>query len=155
MRHILKKSLRLTFASILAVKAGDYIYKHHTNDLKLFCKKPARAEAVEQIEDAYAKILKTEFTADLSSIPYEQKAKYDFKLKSRDDHLKELMDSKNIYDVVIIGGGACGAGVALEAASRGLKCAVVEAYDFASGTSGRSSKNANGGLRHFEQMMKL
>ena len=76
-------------------------------------------------------------------------------MKSREENIKELMDSKNIYDIVIIGGGACGAGVALEAASRGLKCAVIEAYDFASGSSGKSSKNANGGIRHYENMMKL
>ena len=59
------------------------------------------------------------------------------------------------YDLLIIGGGANGSGVALEAASRGLKCAVVDAYDFASGTSSRSTKMAHGGVRYFEQMMKL
>lgn len=65
------------------------------------------------------------------------------------------MDEKNVYDILIIGGGASGAGVALEAASRGLKCALVEKYDFASGTSSRSTKMAHGGIRYFEKMMKL
>ena len=56
---------------------------------------------------------------------------------------------------MIVGGGCNGAGVALEAASRGLKCAVIDSYDFASGTSSKSTKMAHGGLRYFEQMMKL
>lgn len=59
------------------------------------------------------------------------------------------------YDLLIVGGGANGAGVAIEAASRGLKCAVVDAYDFAAGTSSKSTKMAHGGIRYFEQMMKL
>jgi glycerol-3-phosphate dehydrogenase len=56
---------------------------------------------------------------------------------------------------LIIGGGANGAGVALDASSRGLKCAVIDSYDFASGTSSKSTKMAHGGIRYFEQMMKL
>ena len=52
--------------------------------------------------------------------------------------------------MLIIGGGANGAGVALDASSRGLKCAVIDKYDFASGTSSRSTKMAHGGIRYFE-----
>ena len=55
------------------------------------------------------------------------------------------------FDVVVIGGGIVGAGVALDAATRGLTVAVVEANDFASGTSSRSSKLIHGGLRYLEQ----
>jgi glycerol-3-phosphate dehydrogenase len=55
------------------------------------------------------------------------------------------------FDVVVIGGGITGAGVALDAATRGLSVAVVEARDFASGTSSRSSKLIHGGLRYLEQ----
>lgn len=51
------------------------------------------------------------------------------------------------FDVVVIGGGVVGAGAALDAATRGLKVALVEARDFASGTSSRSSKMFHGGLR--------
>lgn len=86
---------------------------------------------------------------------YEDRAKYDFKLKTREEHLKEMMDEKSQYDILVIGGGASGAGVTLEGASRGLKCAVIEKYDFASGTSSRSTKMAHGGIRYFEKMMKL
>ena len=56
------------------------------------------------------------------------------------------------FDVVVIGGGATGTGCALDAASRGLSVALLEARDFASGTSSRSSKLIHGGLRYLEQM---
>ena len=55
------------------------------------------------------------------------------------------------FDILIIGGGVTGAGAALDAASRGLKVALVESQDFASGTSSRSSKLIHGGLRYLEQ----
>jgi glycerol-3-phosphate dehydrogenase len=55
------------------------------------------------------------------------------------------------FDVVVVGGGIVGAGVALDAATRGLKVALLEARDFASGTSSRSSKLIHGGLRYLEQ----
>jgi glycerol-3-phosphate dehydrogenase len=55
------------------------------------------------------------------------------------------------FDVVIVGAGIVGAGVALDAATRGLSVAVVESHDFASGTSSRSSKLIHGGLRYLEQ----
>jgi len=56
------------------------------------------------------------------------------------------------FDVVVIGGGVVGAGAALDAATRGLKVALVEARDLASGTSSRSSKMFHGGLRYLEQL---
>ena len=55
------------------------------------------------------------------------------------------------FDVLIVGGGITGAGVALDAASRGLRTALVEAADFASGTSSKSSKLVHGGLRYLQQ----
>lgn len=60
--------------------------------------------------------------------------------------------SREQFDVVVIGGGVVGAGAALDAATRGLKVALVEARDFASGTSSRSSKMFHGGLRYLEQL---
>ncbi|WP_460405929.1 glycerol-3-phosphate dehydrogenase [Actinophytocola sediminis] len=57
-----------------------------------------------------------------------------------------------MFDLVVIGGGVVGAGTALDAATRGLRVAMVEARDLASGTSSRSSKLFHGGLRYLEQL---
>ena len=55
------------------------------------------------------------------------------------------------YDILIIGGGITGAGIALDAASRGMKVALIEKNDFASGTSSKSTKLIHGGLRYLKQ----
>ncbi|WP_157108779.1 glycerol-3-phosphate dehydrogenase/oxidase [Aldersonia kunmingensis] len=60
--------------------------------------------------------------------------------------------NKEQFDVVVIGGGIVGTGIALDAATRGLTVALVEARDYASGTSSRSSKMFHGGLRYLEQL---
>lgn len=59
---------------------------------------------------------------------------------------------KDHFDVIVVGGGVVGAGIALDAATRGLRVALVEARDLASGTSSRSSKMFHGGLRYLEQL---
>lgn len=58
----------------------------------------------------------------------------------------------NQFDLLVIGGGITGAGIALDAAARGLKTALVEKEDFASGTSSRSTKLIHGGLRYLKQL---
>ncbi|MEY4173714.1 MAG: hypothetical protein RI900_879 [Actinomycetota bacterium] len=63
--------------------------------------------------------------------------------------LQRLADEQ--FDVLVVGAGITGAGVALDAASRGLKVALVERDDFASGTSSKSSKMVHGGLRYLQQ----
>src|SRR6266480_1704059 len=68
---------------------------------------------------------------------------------SRGTALSRLADEH--FDVLVIGGGITGAGVALDAASRGLHTALVERDDFASGTSSKSSKMVHGGLRYLNQ----
>src|SRR5579859_338304 len=55
------------------------------------------------------------------------------------------------FDVLVIGGGITGAGVALDAAARGLRVALVDRDDLASGTSSRSSKLVHGGIRYLRQ----
>ncbi|WP_344783599.1 glycerol-3-phosphate dehydrogenase [Gordonia caeni] len=60
--------------------------------------------------------------------------------------------SEEQFDIVVIGGGVVGVGTALDAATRGLRVALVEARDIASGTSSRSSKMFHGGLRYLEQL---
>ncbi|MBV9452192.1 MAG: glycerol-3-phosphate dehydrogenase/oxidase [Streptosporangiaceae bacterium] len=69
--------------------------------------------------------------------------------RSRGTTLERLATQR--FDLLVIGGGITGAGAALDAASRGLRVALVEARDLASGTSSRSSKLIHGGLRYLEQ----
>jgi glycerol-3-phosphate dehydrogenase len=70
-------------------------------------------------------------------------------MRSRAANLDRM--GHQVFDLAVIGGGITGAGVGLDAASRGLSVALVEKRDFASGTSSRSSKLIHGGLRYLEQ----
>ena len=69
--------------------------------------------------------------------------------EQRSEDISELKSQE--FDLLIIGGGVVGSGIALDAAARGLKVALVESDDFAAGTSSRSSKLIHGGLRYLEQ----
>src|SRR5881394_401425 len=64
----------------------------------------------------------------------------------RTQNLQALANER--FDVLVIGGGITGAGVALDAVARGYKVALVEKADFASGTSSKSTKIAHGGIRY-------
>lgn len=66
----------------------------------------------------------------------------------RKDMLAALSEKNEVWDVLVIGGGATGLGTALEAASRGHRTALVEAHDFGKGTSSRSTKLIHGGVRY-------
>jgi glycerol-3-phosphate dehydrogenase len=69
--------------------------------------------------------------------------------EQRDGAIAQLASES--FDILVIGGGVTGVGAALDAASRGLKVALIESQDLASGTSSRSSKLIHGGLRYLEQ----
>jgi glycerol kinase len=73
-----------------------------------------------------------------------------FSVLDRDKHLKKL--KSETFDLLIIGGGITGAGIALDASSRGMKVCLVEKNDFASGTSNKSTKLIHGGLRYLKQL---
>ncbi len=85
-----------------------------------------------------------EITESLRKKLYEEK----WNFKNRDALIDKLQ--KETYDIIIIGGGITGAGVAREAALRGLKVALIDKQDFAAGTSSRSTKMAHGGIRYLE-----
>lgn len=72
-----------------------------------------------------------------------------FNARQRADALRRLAAER--LDILVIGGGVTGAGTALDAATRGLRVGLVEARDFAGGTSSRSGKTFHGGLRYLEQ----
>ena len=69
----------------------------------------------------------------------------------RDEMISEVANTNIVWDIVVIGGGATGAGVALDAASRGFKTLLVEQNDFGKGTSSRSTKLIHGGVRYLQQ----
>ncbi|MFZ9721546.1 MAG: FAD-dependent oxidoreductase [Ilumatobacteraceae bacterium] len=70
-------------------------------------------------------------------------------ISARRDSLERLQSEA--FDLLVVGGGITGAGVALDAAARGLRVAIVDQNDFASGTSSKSSKLIHGGLRYLQQ----
>ncbi|MEK4200313.1 glycerol-3-phosphate dehydrogenase/oxidase [Cytobacillus sp. FSL K6-0265] len=72
-----------------------------------------------------------------------------FSAKNRSTTIHDL--TNNEYDLVVIGGGITGAGIALDAVTRGMKVALIEMQDFAAGTSSRSTKLVHGGLRYLKQ----
>ena len=72
-------------------------------------------------------------------------------LHHRDVHLAAALQSKEPWDLIIIGGGASGVGAALDAVERGLSVVLLEASDFGKGTSSRSTKLIHGGVRYLQQ----
>ncbi|KAK1932728.1 putative FAD-dependent glycerol-3-phosphate dehydrogenase [Babesia divergens] len=85
------------------------------------------------------------------AIPKGTKYSVPSELKNRSSMVRALRDEK--FDVLIVGGGCTGSAVALDCATRGLKCALVEADDFASGTSSKSTKLLHGGIRYLESAL--
>ena len=69
----------------------------------------------------------------------------------RDEMLARIADRRNPWDIAIIGGGATGVGIAVDAASRGYDVVLLEQDDFGKGTSSRSTKLVHGGVRYLEQ----
>lgn len=74
-------------------------------------------------------------------------------LPTRESIIESLKTEKR-FDVLVIGGGSAGAGVALDAQTRGLKTAMVEYGDYCSGTSSKSSKLLHGGVKYLETALK-
>ena len=70
---------------------------------------------------------------------------------NRDTMLQKLQSHEGIWDVLVIGGGATGLGIAVDAAARGYKTLLLEQHDFAKGTSSRSTKLVHGGVRYLQQ----
>eukprot|EP01083_Nonionella_stella_P086470 240269_1 len=72
-------------------------------------------------------------------------------IPDRKEQILTLQKRANDYDVIVVGGGATGSGIALDAVTRGLSVALIDSNDFASGTSSRSTKLIHGGVRYLEQ----
>jgi glycerol-3-phosphate dehydrogenase len=70
---------------------------------------------------------------------------------NRDEILSRVEDRAGAWDMIVVGGGATGVGVAIDAASRGYEVLLLEQHDFGKGTSSRSTKLVHGGVRYLEQ----
>jgi glycerol-3-phosphate dehydrogenase len=70
---------------------------------------------------------------------------------NRAEMMRRLADHKNVWDMIVVGGGATGVGVAIDAAARGYEVLLLEQSDFGKGTSSRSTKLVHGGVRYLEQ----
>ena len=70
---------------------------------------------------------------------------------NRDTMIQKLQSHEGIWDILIIGGGATGLGIAVDSAARGYKTLLLEQHDFAKGTSSRSTKLVHGGVRYLQQ----
>jgi len=82
-------------------------------------------------------------------LPTREDALSDFRARARQQ--SQASTSAPVFDILVVGGGATGTGVALDAATRGLSVALVERDDFAAGTSSRSTKLVHGGVRYLER----
>uniref|UniRef100_A0A0K0G3U1 Glycerol-3-phosphate dehydrogenase n=1 Tax=Strongyloides venezuelensis TaxID=75913 RepID=A0A0K0G3U1_STRVS len=128
-KSILKSKSFLGF-SLLSLGAGTVFYLDDTNEARFNEKK-----------NRYFRTAYSDKLGDLNVRPSGN-------LPTRDDILNNLKNES--FDVLVIGGGATGAGVALDSTTRGLKTALVELDDFSSGTSSRSTKLIHGGVRYLQ-----
>ena len=135
--------------AIGGIAIGIYAASRKINFNKIF-KKPALADD----DILLGETVLPEFSISLEDSPPNIKNKYDWISLKRQDHLKAMMNKEKVYDILIIGGGWNGAGVALDAASRGLSVALIDKEDFGSATSSKSTKLAHGGVRYLEQIIK-
>src|SRR5947209_6587836 len=70
---------------------------------------------------------------------------------NRTTSLQRILDSRTAWDLAVVGGGATGVGIALDAADRGYQVVLLEQADFGKGTSSRSTKLVHGGVRYLQQ----
>ncbi len=100
--------------------------------------------------DGWKQAVERTKTAHANQLAVREDMPIRFSVLDRKPLLHQVKHTK--YDILIIGGGVTGAGIALDAASRGLKTCLIEKNDFASGTSNKSTKLIHGGLRYLKQM---
>ncbi|KJZ72060.1 hypothetical protein HIM_08515 [Hirsutella minnesotensis 3608] len=128
----LSRAWRPLAAASVAAAGGVVVYG-------TFANRSTRPKTLAEVRrDATGKIVPPSFTP----------------IKGRDQQLAELRrhDGRdNEYDLLVIGGGATGTGIALDAVTRGLKVALVERDDFSAGTSSKSTKLVHGGVRYLEK----
>ncbi|KAJ1793554.1 mitochondrial glycerol-3-phosphate dehydrogenase, partial [Coemansia sp. RSA 2399] len=151
-QHIAKKALRYGVAGTAAacITYGGYAYYQQRTG-----KPPSVASLYPQSSIHYADPLETPTPPGKRphafwTPPKRQEMINDLKGLDRDGADTKTAQERE-YDLLVIGGGATGAGCTLDAATRGLKVAMVERDDFASGTSSKSTKLVHGGVRYLQK----
>ncbi|CAG8437526.1 1712_t:CDS:2 [Acaulospora morrowiae] len=142
---------RMAYAGLAVVAGGTSYYFYNANSAKKRnYQRPSTINPQLFMSETYADANKSVLFDKISDRPHTF-----WTPPSRKEMLNMLKDSvkesEPVFDILVIGGGATGAGTALDAATRGLKVAMVERDDFASGTSSRSTKLVHGGVRYLEK----
>ncbi|UZO81442.1 glycerol kinase GlpK [Aquimarina sp. ERC-38] len=122
-----------------AIRETDRKFKPNITEHERNRKYIGWQDAVERTKSTNAKLLSNQ-----------EEGPVRFSILDRKRHIQLAQRTK--YDLIVIGGGVTGAGIALDAASRGLQVCLIEKNDFASGTSNKSTKLIHGGLRYLKQM---
>ena len=113
---------------------------------------PPRFPQVKTREEQITDLKRSGGTTGYRSLTQKVKESYDTaRGEPESDAINGEPKDAEPYDLLIIGGGATGSGIALDAATRGLKVALVERDDFAAGTSSKSTKLVHGGVRYLEK----
>ncbi|KAH9224894.1 FAD dependent oxidoreductase-domain-containing protein [Leptodontidium sp. 2 PMI_412] len=136
----------LAYASVAVATGGTALYTLSGNDddLKSRIHKPAFNKSGKVVPPTFPQVKsRQEHIAALR--------RSGLRTLSQDPEQKDASNDDNIYDLLIIGGGATGTGIALDAVTRGLKVALIERDDFSSGTSSKSTKLIHGGVRYLEK----
>ncbi|GBB94466.1 hypothetical protein RclHR1_02360024 [Rhizophagus clarus] len=142
----------VAYASFAAITGGTYYLYNRAKRLQPYQQRLATISPELFMSETYTDALNTIQLEGLSDRPHTL-----WTPPSRKEMLNMLNNAENNeppFDILIIGGGATGSGTALDAATRGLKVALVERDDFASGTSSRSTKLVHGGVRYLEKAIK-
>ncbi|KAG4438002.1 hypothetical protein IFR05_006503 [Cadophora sp. M221] len=136
----------LAYASVAVATGGTALYTLSGNDddLKSRAHKPIFNKSGKVIPPTFPRVRsRQEHVAALRQSG--------LKTLSQEPEQNDASRDDNIYDLLIIGGGATGTGIALDAVTRGLKVALIERDDFSSGTSSKSTKLIHGGVRYLEK----
>lgn len=113
---------------------------------------PPRFPRVKSREEQIADLKRSGGSATDGSLTQKVKVSYDrAQERSGSRAIEDDTEGSEPYDLLVIGGGATGSGIALDAATRGLKVALLERDDFAAGTSSKSTKLVHGGVRYLEK----
>ncbi|KAI8362768.1 FAD dependent oxidoreductase-domain-containing protein [Blakeslea trispora] len=150
-RQLSKTQRVLSFATATTATASlaYYINEQSKNDNNIYKRTIRLQEKTKELPPLFTR--NKAFAEALQEQQQKQNQEF-WTVPSREEMIAKLKNSsQDPYDILVVGGGATGAGISVDAATRGLKVAMVERDDFASGTSSRSTKLVHGGVRYLQK----